>query len=149
MNLVTTDIKDMLVGESSLGLTFATDLFIGRMPNNPDNCVCLYDLAGQAPLLSLQKSTSNYYYNGLFIKVRNTSYQAAWNKAFAILQFLHAHGNVVLNGTLYTLIRALENPQLIEWDENNRPVFGCNFEVQRRASGGIGEMKVGSTFKIG
>lgn len=46
MNAPSVDIKDMLEAESSLGLTFTSDLFVGHEPNTPDETVTIFDTPG-------------------------------------------------------------------------------------------------------
>ena len=125
---------DILGGESSLGLTFATNLYTGREPDSPDNCVTLYDMAGSPPQLTYSQSTSNYYFSGLLVRVRNNNYQDAWDQAYLIHDFLHGYGGETWNGTVYTVVKALDNPQLFNWDENERAIVIINFEVQRKPS---------------
>lgn len=132
MNAPSEDIKDMLVSESSLGLTYATNLFIGILPDNPEECVAIIDLPGDAPKMDLKKSTSKYYKPSVLIKNRKLSYTAAYEQMFDIMNFLHGEGNLTVNGTFYSIIKAKSDPQLLQWDENNRPIFIINFDVQRR-----------------
>ena len=128
------DITTILTGESSLGLTYATDLFFARMPDDPSDCVVAYDNPGSPPQLTYKKATSDYFYSSVSIQVRNTSYEGAWNQMFAILNYLHAESNITVGTTLYTLIKALNEPQLLHYDDNDRPVMVVNFDIQRRDS---------------
>ena len=133
MNTVSKDFTEVLSGETSLGLVFKTNLFRARVPDAPDICVTLIDMPG-VPAITLRQETSGYYFNELVIKVRDNDYQDAMDMAQSIMEFLHAYGGFTLNGTVYTLIKALTTPQLLEWDENERPVVLLMFEVQRKAS---------------
>lgn len=132
MNPASTDIADILEAESVFGLTKGVNLFSARQPSAPSDCVTIYDLPGNPPMLTMKKSESQYYYSGVIVRVRNIDYQAAWDLSFQILQFLHGTGHTTINGTSYQLIRALGDPQLIEWDENNRAVFVTSYDIQRK-----------------
>ena len=67
------------------------------------------------------------------MRVRNQDYEAGWDLMFAILEFLHGTSQEVIAGTYYALIKALNDPQLLDFDEgNDRARFFVNFEVQRR-----------------
>lgn len=129
------DIVTILNGESSLGLTEATDLFYARMNDvMPQDSVVVIDTPGGPPQLTTQKNTSNYYYSGVSVQVRNSDYDTGYNLLFQILEFLHAQSQITVGTTYYALIKATNDPQLLHYDENDRPVFFVNFEVQRRNS---------------
>jgi len=132
MNSVAQDIKDMLEAESSLGLTFATDLFVGREPAEPNDCVTIFDTPGGAPIATLEGGNDNYYYSAAQIRVRNTSYTAAWALMNEIRDSLHGRANETWNGTLYTVILAANDPFILDWDENQRIRLIVNFNLQRR-----------------
>lgn len=129
------DIVTILDGESSLGLTSATDLFYSRMTDGmPNDVVVVNDTPGGPPALTNQRNTSNYYYSGVTVWVRGTKYNTAYDTLFAILEFLHAQSQITVGTTYYSLIKAVNDPQLLHYDENDRPVLFVNFEVQRRVA---------------
>ena len=132
MNVSSEDIKDMLEEESSLGLTFATDLFIGREPATPNNCVTIFDTLGGGPQLTMGDDNDDYYNPSIQIRVRNNSYITGWNLANDILISLHGRADETYNETLYTLITCTSGPALLDWDDNNRARFIINFYLQRR-----------------
>lgn len=135
MNSPAEDIATILEDEAtSLGLVKGTSLFVARFPNSPDDCVAIYDNPGSPPMLTLQRSTSDYYYSSVSIRVRDHKYTDGYTQAFGIYEFLHGRKGDTVGTTLYTLIRALDEPQLLHRDKNDRSVFVQNFEVQRRAS---------------
>jgi len=131
MNPASVDIKDLLEAESALALSFATNLFIGMSPPEPDSCVTIFDTPGFGPDLELGGS-GEYYYPSIQIQVRDTSYLDAWQLADDIRQVLHGRGPIVLNGTTYTVIRSTDEPSLLLWDEKSRATFSMNFDMQRR-----------------
>lgn len=133
MNPTSEDIATMLNAESSLGLTLATDLFFAQIPPKPADCVAVFDSPGAPPQLTYKKATSDYYYSGVTVQVRNTSYGGAYDLAFQIMEFLHGESNITIGSTLYTLIKAVNDPQLLHYDEGDRPIMFINFDVQRRA----------------
>lgn len=133
MNATSKDIAEILDGDSSLGLTLGTDLFMYRMPATPDDLVVVRDNPGRAPMLQYSQSRSNYYYSSVTVWVRNTDYGSGYAVAQSILEYLHATGNVTINSTNYQLIRAEGDVQLLHFDENDRAVFITNYEVQRKS----------------
>lgn len=134
MNSTAEDIANILNNESSLGLTLVTDLFYNRMPDEPSIVVTVYDNPGGPPALTMQKDTSDYYFSSISVQVRDNIYDDGWDSIFAVFEFLHGHSMVIEGGTYYALIKALDNPQVLHYDENDRPTFVVNFEVQRRGS---------------
>lgn len=132
MNPASKDIATILAGESSLALTAGVDLFHIRMVPEPDDCVVVLDNPGGPPLLTLRQSTSNYYHSSVTVYVRNTDYETAWEQAFDIMTILHGKNGETVASTYYALIRAQNDPQLLRYDENDRPVVFVNYEVQRR-----------------
>jgi hypothetical protein len=139
MNSPADDIKDMLVADDdsssgvSLNLVFATNLFVGKEPAKPPNCVTIKDYPGFAPSLSLGgKQDSGYEYPSIQIRVRNSSEPDGWALIERIKNSLHARNNQVWNGALYTVIYCSSGPALLEYDDNNRAILVINFNLQRR-----------------
>ena len=130
MNMPSDDIKDMLESESSLGLTFGTNLFIGEEPHSPDNCVTIFDTYGLPPQITF--GGERYYRPAIQVRIRNNSYSDGWEEAHGIMEFLHGKGQETWNGTLYSLIQASGEPSLLDRDKNSRARFVVNFNIQRR-----------------
>lgn len=130
MNAPSEDICDMLVADSSLGLIFATNLFIGKEPPKPRDCVTIYDTVGYPPPLTLD----NQFYQkpSVQIRVRNSSYLIGMDLAQNILLSLQGRAKETWNGSLYTVIYCSGGPALLDWDDNENARFFINFEIQRR-----------------
>lgn len=131
MNPQSEDIKDMLVADSSLGLTFATDLFIGEEPKEPDDTVTIFDTMGYPDTLNLDP-TEIYQYPSCQIRVRANAYMTGMVLAQDIKDSLHGRANETWNGTLYTVIRCVGGPAVLDWDDSDRVRFIINFNLQRR-----------------
>jgi hypothetical protein len=128
------DIASLLTADSSLSLTFATNLFIAKEPaTSINNVVTVFDGVSRSPMLTMTKG-ENYYYDAVQIRVRNTSQPVGYALAFKIMESLHGCGQTVVNGTLYTVIYCSSGPALMGWDDNGRVIYVLNFEVQRRAN---------------
>lgn len=130
MNPTSEDIKDLLEGESSLGLVFETNLFIGREPAEPADCVTIFDTPGRPQQLTLTQG-ENYFYPSIQIRVRNSEYLDGWDIIHAIRNFLHGKNHETVNGTDYNLIKCSIEPAMLGWDENNRVWFVTTFDIQR------------------
>jgi len=133
MNPPSVDIKDMLeaYGESSaFDLEFADNMFIGREPAEPDDCITIFDTGGFPPYMGL--TNVGYEYPTINIRVRNLHYVDGWNLANRIKDALHGRAHQTWNGTLYTMIQCVNGPALLGYDDHNRVSFFINFNLQRR-----------------
>jgi len=131
MNPASRDICSILEGQSSLGLTFASNLFVGKEPAQPDNCVTVFDIPGMEPSLMIDGSSGNLF-PSVQVRVRNNSYKDGWDLIHNIENILHGIHSEVWNGTEYLLIEATNNPFLLDWDDNNRARFVVDFNIYRK-----------------
>lgn len=131
MNLPSEDIKDMLVTEASLGLTFAQNLFIGMEPSSPRNIVTIYDTPGAGPDSNLAKE-EDIWHPAIQIKVRNVSYVAAGDLITQIKDALHNRTGETWNGATYILIQCAQEPFCLGFDENNLALWVMNLDIMRQ-----------------
>ena len=115
---ISTYLKNQGVG------TPGTDMFLGLMPDQPDDCVALFEYAGSPPDLHW-----NGEYPGLQVRVRNKSYAAARTKIGEAMTTLHGLHEQTLSGTRYLLIKARGSPEVLKRDNNNRVELFVNFEI--------------------
>lgn len=132
MNAASIDVKDMLDGDSSLGLTYKTDLFIAREPDSPDNVVTVYDTPSFPPEYTLAGQSEVYYRSSVQVRIRHNKYTTGMTLARNILDLLHARAFEVWNGTVYTVIEAAGEPAPLATDTSNRHIIIINFNLQRR-----------------
>lgn len=133
MNSPAHDIKDILEGVSSLGLTYQTDLFIAKEVSSPIDCVTLFDIPGGRPDLTMENDSA-YFYCSVNVRVRNTDYDTGYALISDIKTTLHGIGPVVYNGTRYMLIECVQEPSHYDYDENGHPRFIATFNLQRQSS---------------
>jgi len=129
MNPPSVDIKDILVAHGSLGLTFDTDLFVGKEPTKPDDCVTIFDTPGFPPDKFHDQSV-NYNRPSIQIRVRN-NYLTGWALVNDIKNVLHNTGPETWNSTIYDSIFCSIEPALLDWDKNDRARFVTTFDIQR------------------
>ena len=129
MNAASEDIKDMLEADSSLGLVFASNLFIAKEPDDRD-CVTIFDTPGAPPQLT--NDSSKFYYSSVQIRVKNSDYIAGYDLAHNIQNLLHGQAQETWNGTLYSLIYSLNDVIHLDWDDNRNARFIINLNIQRR-----------------
>ena len=123
MNAASVDVATMLVSEGALDLTIGGangNLFVGREPDSPDNCVTIFDTPGGPPQLVLGTDGNEYYSPMVQVRVRNNDYRIGYNLAHDIMVALHAKGQETWDGTLYSVIKAMADPALLDWDGNGR-----------------------------
>jgi len=134
MNPTSKDICALLAAESDFGLTFGEDLFAGKEPATPDDCVTIFDIPGDAPLLTLDgKDAAGAFYNpSIQVRARNNDYLIGWELIHDIQFFLHGLNDFTEGGATYLLIKSVDEPALLDWDENNRARFIATFSIQRR-----------------
>ncbi|HHV02966.1 MAG TPA: hypothetical protein GXX64_03500 [Bacteroidales bacterium] len=104
--------------------TVGTDIFLSLMPDQPDNCIALFEYAGSPPDLHW-----NGEYPGLQVRVRNKSYAAGRAKIAEVVTELHGAHELTLNGTRYLLIKARGSPEVLKRDASNRVELFVNFEI--------------------
>jgi len=132
MNASSVDIADMLVSDSALGLEIGVDLFVGKEPARPQNCVTIRDTYGMPPQLTMEGQGMGYEYPSVQILVRNQDYRTAETLIHDIMLSLHGRANETWNDTLYTVIYCANGPALLTWDDNELAKFVVNFNLQRR-----------------
>lgn len=130
MNPCSKDLADILAA-AGLGLTFNVNMFVGQEPTTPANCTTIYDTPGYAPMMTTDK-TEKYAFPAVQVRVRNTSYLAGHALIESIKDELHGLAHQVQGGAVYELVKCAQDPFLLDYDEQNRPRFICNFDVQRR-----------------
>jgi hypothetical protein len=104
--------------------TLGADLFLGLMPDQPDNCIALFEYAGSPPAMHWSGE-----YPGLQVRVRGTSYEAARSKIGEVINKLHGLHEQMLSGTRYLLIWAKGSVEILKRDANNRVELFVSFEI--------------------
>ena len=134
MNPTSKDICALLAAESDFGLTFGEDLFAGKEPATPDDCVTIFDIPGDAPLLTLDGKVAEgaSYNSSIQVRARNNDYLVGWGLIHDIQFFLHGLNNFTEGGATYLLIQSVDEPALLDWDETNRARFIATFSIKRR-----------------
>lgn len=125
-------IKDILVAEFP-ELTFGVNLFIGLEPDSPPSVVTLFDIS--AKTRPLVKSTFSEHKGIVQIRVRNTDYQAAEELCTDIISALENISGTY-DGVHYVLIRSVDQPMLLGFDNNNRAWFTGAVSFIREVSNG-------------
>lgn len=132
MNAPSKDIVSYLLQQSAFsGMVIGTDIFIGREPSAPDNVITIYDTVGSPPHIGLEQA-DKYAYPSIQIRVRHMNYLSGYELGETIQDILHGAGPLLINNTMYTIIKCVSGVAFLEWDQNRRAIFVLNFNLQRR-----------------
>ena len=110
--------------------TVGTDIFLGLMPDQPDNCIALFEYAGSPPDMHWDGE-----YPGLQVRVRDKSYAEARIKIEETIKKLHGLHEQILSSTRYLLIKARGSPEILKRDSSNRVELFVNFDVIKEEVG--------------
>ena len=128
MNPASVDIKDFLL-TAGLGLSFATNLFIGQEPADPEDCVTIFDTPGFGRD-KFYDGTLQYHRPSIQVRVRNISYFSGWTVINGITEVLH-NQTMTINGMDYTAMFCSIEPALLDHDANGRARFVTTINLQR------------------
>ena len=106
--------------------TLGSSIFLGNMPDAPDNAIALYQYSGNAPEL-----VGNLESPRLTVRVRNTGYSAGMEKAQDILDALHTLADQTIGGTRYLYVRATGSVNHLGRDNDNSALFTIDFIVAK------------------
>lgn len=108
-------------------------VFAGYQPPSPNKCIVLYEYSGETPETSFVAT-----YPRLQIRVRGepNDYAVTRDKAEELFNLLHATSLDLsaispVEELSYPSVYALQNPFLLQRDENERPEFVFNLKTMR------------------
>ena len=113
-------------------LTLGTNLFLGRLPDDPDTCVVVYEYGGEAPVNTMGSDAMPYVEQPrIQVLTRASGYSSARTLALQCWTAVEAVLNESLSGTLYHRVAANQSPFPLERDSQDRVLFAQNFRVQK------------------
>lgn len=118
-----TDIANYI--NTNTNLTLGTDLFIGTLPAQIENCVGIFQTGGIEPTtyLDIIKPT-------IQVLVRNTNYETAQQLSYQIYDLLHQLYKITMGTTEIYTVFSLQEPTDIGEDETGRAIFTCNYVLE-------------------
>lgn len=130
MNAVTIDVKDKLV---ALGQgTYATqnvsgwNIYIGLMPDTPNQVIVLYDSPAPKPLIVANNSIPDFLQSPFSVQVRAGDYEDAHAKARAVKDALQRIGRFTVGAVSYKNIIMQTDPHHLGYDGRQRSVWVFN-----------------------
>lgn len=120
-------LNDIAAQLATAGLgTVGTDIFIGRMPETPDECIAVRQAGGDPPAIEW-----NGEYPVVQVHVRSTTINAAEALANDVYLALHKLTNTTINSHLYIYVKANHTPAQTHIDEEDRSHWVMNFSITR------------------
>jgi hypothetical protein len=105
-----------------------TDLFLGFQPDNPYNCIVIYDVSSSSDPDSQSVDIDNF---DIQILVRNQSYTEARDILINLHKKLIAFsGKFEDNGNIIGYVNCVTNPSSIGKDEHGNNEWSAYYEIQ-------------------
>lgn len=119
--------------DTQLGsLTAGTNLFYGRLPDDPDVCVALVEYGGEPPVSVMGATVFPVVEQPrLQVLTRAAGYASASSLAVSVWAVFEGVVNSTIGSTRYHRVAGLQNPFPLERDSQDRVVFAQNFKVSR------------------
>ena len=127
-----------LLAAALAGTPEIAEVFVGRIPDTPDDCVAVIERPGIEPLVTMtgqgtaaaapeeEKSDRPR----LQIRVRAVKYVTARSLAHVVFRTLHGLAETTVGDTPVHLILAVQSPHHLGLDEKQRHEFSQNFDCR-------------------
>ena len=111
--------------------TLGTNLMLGRLPDDPDVCVALFESAGMNPSHVMGSSIYGVDRPRLRVMCRaaRLDYPAARTKAETVRASLGAIRDLTVSGIKIMAVLSTSELYPVRFDPDDRPVIGCDFTV--------------------
>jgi Bacteriophage minor capsid protein len=106
-------------------------VFMVKMPDTPDDAVCLYEYAGIPPQFAHDGQQWENPRVQVVTRDSKLNYASARAKAQSVYDVLNGTVNTTIDSRHYLKILALQSPFPMGADENDRPRIVINFEIGR------------------
>jgi hypothetical protein len=106
-----------------------SSLFLSRMPDAPDDVVCLYEYGGPAP--EFGHDGQQWENPRLQAVARSKQYVNARSAAQNVYNLLNGKSNPVFGGVPYLKCLAMQSPFPLLPDQNDRHRIVVNFELAK------------------
>jgi hypothetical protein len=105
-----------------------TDIFLFRLPEDPDSCVAIYEAGGRPRQVTHDGSVRRF--PQFQVAARDPDPVAARQKAEAVWRAYNGFLQAVVNGTVYEVIVPLGEPFSLTHDTSRRYIFAANYEAR-------------------
>lgn len=132
------DISDYLTSQSGGAIVATSNLFVGRRPPVPDECVTIYETAGPPTIHAFNPLPGQAVVEQPRIQVvargAAEDYAAARTLSHRAFMLLDGFPRRLINGVEYCWGSALGSPALMGYDELNRPLVTFSIDLVKRLS---------------
>jgi hypothetical protein len=115
-------------------LTLGTNLYLARLPDDPDTCVAVYEYVGGAPLSTMNGAALPLVERPrVQVVTRASSYTTGRSLADEIWTALEqiVNDTTLASGDRYHRVAGLQSPFALERDSHDRIIIAQNFEVSK------------------
>jgi hypothetical protein len=119
---------------ASLGLTTATNLFAGRMPETPNDCVALIEYGGLAPEPNLGAGATRYESPRFQVMVRSVDWATGRLLMQKIERYFASVVNTTIGGVRYLALTQIDKPFQDRDAANERWVWTINVQADKEPS---------------
>lgn len=123
------DIIDLL----STGGFAAATVFGGDLPERPHKAVCVTQTAGPGSTHTMGSTVGSPVLDSLRfqLRARALTYAEAESLMESVHNALNGLRNRAINNKKYQWVNGASSPYYIGTDDEERPIFGCNYNVER------------------
>jgi hypothetical protein len=97
----------------------------------PDQLIVLYETVGPPPTMVMGGGLPALVEPRLRVEVRAATPVVARDKAVGIWRALAVMGDQLVNNVRYLSIIPLSEPYLLRRDERDRPIYACNYAIDK------------------
>jgi hypothetical protein len=117
-----------ILSNAGLG-TMGANIFLGYMPETPDNCIGIFNTGGVQPSIDIPNKMPTFQ-----VTVRNTNYETGETNLNTVRTRLHQFRNaeLVSGQTYFYFIYLIAEGGHIGRDTNGRDMFSINFRCKTR-----------------
>lgn len=114
--------------------TVGEDIFVDKQPLGAVNGLRIVTYPGAPPAHRMDGTNEiRYTFPNIQVRVRNTDDATAVSVANAAARALGKIANQTIEGTYYRSVNLINQPGLIERDENDRMIQGFSAQAERQA----------------
>ena len=111
------------------------NIYLGDLPDTPDNCIVLYATGGLGTLHNIGVATNKAAeQQSIQIRVRNTDYATAVSEANEIKDILDGYNNTIVNTDLYQSVFLDSDILSLGKDDRGRTNLTINFTLKKNGT---------------
>ncbi len=109
--------------------TLGTNLFLSRMPETPDACICIYEGEGGLPEFTMGNTILDNPAIQIIVRGTREDYVTTRDKAQTIRLLLSQLANQTLSGVTVLRVSPIGSVLPMGLDKNDRPMVSTNYRA--------------------